>query len=217
MINANTKHFYITSTLPYVNGKPHVGHAMEFIRADILARHKRLLLGEENVFFNTGTDEHGQKIADEAKKKGISPKEYTDQMVETFYDLTKLFNISYNNFIRTTDDYHVKAAQKFWQLVDKNGYIDKRTYQTKYCVGCEMEKTDSELVDGKCPDHLNKEIQLVDEENYFFKASAFSKDLLKYYEKNPVLPDFRLNEIRSLIEREGMKDFSISRLKEKMF
>ena len=210
------KRFYITSTLPYVNGKPHVGHIMEFIRADVIARHKRLLLGDENVFFNTGTDEHGQKIADNAEEAGLTPQEYVDEMVQVFYDATKVFDISYNNFIRTTDDYHIKAAQKFWKIVDKNGYIEKRKYKTKYCVGCEMEKTDSELVDGVCPDHPNKEIQLVDEENYFFKASAFSDDLLKYYKTNPVVPDFRLNEIRSLIEREGMKDFSISRLKEKM-
>ncbi len=211
-----TKKFYLTTTLPYVNGTPHIGHAMEFIRADILARHKRILLGKENVFFNTGTDEHGQKIAIEAKKQGLGPQEYTDKMVKTFYHLTKLFNISYDNFIRTTDDYHIQAAQKFWQLVADNGYIEKRKYQAKYCVGCETEKTDSELVNGKCPDHPSRELELIDEENYFFKASAFSADLLKYYEQNPVLPNFRLNEVRSLIKKEGMRDFSISRLKEKM-
>ncbi len=210
------KKFYVTTTLPYVNGKPHIGHAMEFIRADIIARHKRLLLGNENVFFNTGTDEHGQKIADEAKKQNLTPKEYTDKMVQTFYDLTKLFNISYNNFIRTTDDYHIKSAQAFWKVVDERGYIEKRNYQAKYCVGCEMEKTDSELKDGYCPDHYGKELKLVDEENYFFKASEFTQDLLDYYKNNPVIPDFRLNELRSLIKKNGMKDFSISRLKSKM-
>ena len=105
--------FYITTTLPYVNGKPHIGFAMEIVRADVLARHKRILLGEENVFFNTGTDEHGQKIADKAKELGMSPQEYTDKMSQNFKDLTKTLNISNDNFIRTTDDYHVKAAQKF--------------------------------------------------------------------------------------------------------
>ncbi len=212
----STKRFYITTTLPYVNAKPHVGHIMEFIRADVVARHKRLLLGKENVFFNTGTDEHGQKLADVAESKGLSPGEYVDEMVENYYKTTKLFGISYNNFIRTTDKYHIEAAQKFWQIVDKNGYIEKRQYKVKYCVGCEMEKTDSELKDGFCPDHYGKELENIDEENYFFLASKFTDDLLKYYNKNPVMPEKRLNEIKSLIERKGMKDFSISRLKEKM-
>ncbi len=101
-------------------------------------------------------------------------------------------------------------------MVDKNGFIEKRKYQVKYCVGCELEKTDSELVDGKCPDHPGKELETIDEENYFFKASAFTEKLKEYYKKNPILPEFRQNEIVSLIEREGMKDFSISRLKSKM-
>ena len=216
MTKDNNKTFYITTTLPYVNGSPHIGHAMEFVRADVLARHKRILLGDENVFFNTGTDEHGQKIYQNALDEGMTPKEYTDKMSENFKNLTKKLNISYDNFIRTTDDYHIKAAQKFWKLVDKNGFIEKRKYQVKYCVGCEMEKTDSELVNGFCPDHPKKELQNIDEENYFFKASEFTEKLKEYFKKNPVIPDFRQNEIVSLIEREGMKDFSISRIKEKM-
>ena len=105
--------FYVTSTLPYVNAKPHVGHIMEFIRADVVARHKRLLLGEKNVFFNTGTDEHGQKLADVAKSKGLTPKKYVDEMVENYYQTAKLFGISYDNFILTTDKHHTKAAQEF--------------------------------------------------------------------------------------------------------
>jgi methionyl-tRNA synthetase len=113
MTKNHKQKFYITTTLPYVNGKPHIGHAMEFVRADVLARHKRALLGEKNVFFNTGTDEHGQKIANNAKELNLTPQEYVDKMSENFKDLTKILNISYNNFIRTTDDYHIKAAQKF--------------------------------------------------------------------------------------------------------
>jgi methionyl-tRNA synthetase len=113
MSKEKIKKFYITTTLPYVNGKPHLGHAMEFVRADVLARHRRVLLGEENVFFNTGTDEHGQKIFNQALDLEISPQEYVDQMSENFKELLKKLNISYNNFIRTTDDYHIKAAQKF--------------------------------------------------------------------------------------------------------
>ncbi len=213
MIN---KKFYITTTLPYVNGEPHIGHAMEFIRADIIARHKRLLVGEENVFFNTGTDEYGQKISEKAEEENLIPKEYTDKMVKNFINLHKILNISYDNFIRTTDKHHTEAAQKFWQIVEKNGWIEKKQYKIKYCVGCEMEKTDSELKDGFCPDHPNKELKILDEKNYFFKASFFSEELLKYYKKKPVIPDFRLNEIRVLIKESGIKDFSISRLKEKM-
>ena len=216
MNNNMKKRFYITTTLPYVNGLPHLGHAMEFVRADVLARHKRLLLGNENVFFNTGTDEHGQKIFNNAKDNGLSPQEYTDKMSANFKKLLKDLNISYDNFIRTTDSKHMKAAQKFWELVDKNGFIEKRKYQVKYCVGCEMEKTDSELVDGKCPDHPNKDLEIIDEENYFFKASEFTEKLKDYFKKNPIIPKFRQNEIVSLIEREGMNDFSISRLREKM-
>ncbi len=212
----NNKRFYITTTLPYVNAKPHIGHAVEFIRADILARHKRLLLGNEAVFFNTGVDEYGQKIADKAQQQGLKPQEYCDKIVKTFYQLNKELNISYDNFMRTTDVKHTKTAQKFWKQVQSNGYIEKRLYQAKYCIGCEAEKTDSELVDGFCPNHDGQELQIINEENYFFLASKFSDDLIKYYQTNPVLPDKRLNEIRNLIKTKGMKDFSISRLKEKM-
>ena len=121
------------------------------------------------------------------------------------------------HFIRTTDDWHVRAAQEFWKTCDKNGFIYKKSYQIKYCVGCELEKTDSELDDGKCPIHPNNEIELRDEENYFFKFSSFQKQLLDLYEKRPdfVVPDFRQNEIKLFVER-GLEDFSISRLKSKM-
>lgn len=210
------KKFYITTTLPYTNGKPHVGHALEFARADIIARHKRVLLGDENVFFNTGSDEHGQKIFEKAQELGLTAQEYVDGVVKDIKKLAESLNMSYDNFIRTTDEYHKKAAQKFWEEVDKNGFIEKRKYQVKYCVGCEMEKTDSELVDGFCSDHPGKEMQNIDEENYFFKASEFTEKLKEYFKKDPVTPKFRQNEIVAMIERDGMKDFSISRLKEKM-
>jgi len=216
MINKKQKKFYITTTLPYVNGKPHIGFGMEVVRADVLARHKRTLLGEENVFFNTGTDEHGQKIFQSALDLEISTQEYTDKMSQNFKDMAKILNISYDNFIRTTDEYHIEAVKKFWKIVDKNGFIEKRKYQVKYCVGCEMEKTDSDLKNGICPDHPNTKLELIDEENYFFKASEFTEKLKKYFSKNPVIPAFRQNEIISLIKKDGMKDFSISRLKEKM-
>jgi methionyl-tRNA synthetase len=113
MTNNNQKTFYITTTLPYVNGSPHIGFAMEIIRADILARHKRVILGDENVFFNTGTDEHGQKLSDEAKKQGLTPSQYVNKMSDNFKDLLKPLNISYDYFIRTTDKEHIISAQKF--------------------------------------------------------------------------------------------------------
>lgn len=220
-----TNSFYITTTLPYVNSKPHVGFAMEILRADSVARFKRLM-GYE-VFFNTGTDEHGQKLFDEAVKLNMTPQQYVDMNAEHFKKMATTLDISYDNFIRTTDENHVKAAQEFWKLVaskkdkDGNPLIYKKNYQTKYCVGCELEKQDSDLVDGKCPDHPKGEIQLVDEENYFFRFSSFQEELIKLYDgtheqyQMTVLPDFRLKEVRSFVSG-GLQDFSISRLASKM-
>ena len=211
-----SKSFYITTTLPYVNSDPHIGFAMEIIRADVIVRSKRLQGFE--VFFNTGTDEHGQKLLTEAKKAGKDVKEYVDSYAERFRGLIDLLQISPDvHFIRTTDDSHQKSAQELWKVCDKNGFIYKKAYKIKYCVGCELEKTDSELNDGRCIIHPNLEIEIIDEENYFFKFSAFQKQLLDLYSKRPdfVIPDFRLNEIKMFVER-GLEDFSISRLKSKM-
>ncbi|MDB5204834.1 MAG: metG [Candidatus Taylorbacteria bacterium] len=211
-----SKNFYITTTLPYVNNDPHIGFAMEIVRADAITRAKKLQGFE--VFFNTGTDEHGQKLLTDATNAGKDVKAYVDEYAAKFKGLKELLNIVDDvHFIRTTDEHHVKAAQKFWEICNANGYIYKKNYQSKYCVGCELEKTDSELVDGKCPIHPNKEIELRDEENYFFKFSAFGDKLLKLYEENPslVIPDFRFNEIKSFVKN-GLEDFSISRLKSKM-
>jgi methionyl-tRNA synthetase len=210
------KNIYITTTLPYVNSDPHVGFAMEIIRADALARYYTLT--GNNVFFNTGTDEHGLKIWQNAKDAGVDTKSYVDSYAEKFKGLSDILNLHDDiHFIRTTDENHKKAAQEFWKLVDKNGYIYKANYEAKYCVGCELEKTDSELVDGRCPIHPNKDLELISEENYFFRFSDFTQPLLDFYEKNKnfVLPDFRFNEIKKFVER-GLRDFPISRVKEKM-
>lgn len=212
----NKKTFYITTTLPYVNAPLHLGHATEFIRADIIARHKRILMGDESVFFNIGTDEHGQKIFDKAMTEGVSAQKYTDKMSEKVRILSNKMNISHDNFMRTTDESHKKSAQKFWEVIDNKGYIEKRKYEVKYCVGCELEKTDSELLDGFCSDHPGKNLETINEENYFFLASNFTEDLKKFYKSNPIIPKFRQNEIENLINEKGMKDFSISRIKEKM-
>lgn len=210
------KNFYITTTLPYVNADPHVGFAMEIIRADVIARNKKL--NGYNVFFNTGTDEHGAKIHRNAVSQGIDPQKYVDDLSIKFKDLIPLLGVSSDvKFIRTTDSHHVKSAQEFWNLCNKNGFIYKKNYKIKYCVGCELEKTESELVDGKCPIHPLMIIDEIEEENYFFKFSEFQKPLLELYSNNPdfVVPSFRFNEIKAFVER-GLQDFSISRLKTKM-
>jgi methionyl-tRNA synthetase len=215
------KLFYITTTLPYVNSEPHIGFAMEIIRADIIARVKNLQ--GYDVFFNTGTDEHGAKIYENALAKYLTPQEYVDGAVLKFKELSFLLNLATNitgiryNFIRTTDEDHLKSAQSFWEKCLSSGDIYKKNYKIKYCVGCELEKTDSELVDGKCPLHTNREIEIREEENYFFKFSKYQKTLLDLYESKPnfVVPDFRQNEIKKFVER-GLEDFSISRLKSKM-
>jgi len=209
------KKFYITTTLPYVNAEPHIGFALEIIQADVLARFHKLV-GEE-VFFNFGTDEHGQKIYQKAIDQSKDPQEYCDEYAAKFDALKKALNLSYTNFIRTTDSKHIAAAQEFWRLCDKNGDIYKKLYKTKYCVGCELQKTDSELVNGKCPLHPNADLEIIEEENYFFKFSKYQKTLLDFYDKNPefVIPQGKFNEIKSFV-KEGLQDFSISRLKSKM-
>ncbi len=207
--------FYITTTLPYVNAEPHIGFAREIIEADVLARFHRLK-GDE-VFFNTGTDEHGLKIYKKAEESGKDVQAYCDDMAPEFDKLKQALNLSYDNFIRTTDPKHAAAAQEFWKLCEKNGDIYKKNYKIKYCVGCELEKTDSELIDGKCPDHPNMELEIIKEENYFFRFSAYQEKLLELYKNNPdfVLPKKRLNEVRNFVAH-GLEDFSISRLKNKM-
>ncbi len=207
--------FYITTTLPYVNAEPHIGFAMEIIRADTLARMHKLL--GDDVFFNTGTDEHGQKIYQKAVEAGMDPQAYCDEYAAKFGKLKTALNLSYNNFIRTTDEHHVKAAQEFWKLCETKGDIYKKIYKVKYCVGCELEKTDSELVEGKCPLHPNQELDNIEEENYFFKFSNYQQRLLDLYESQAyfVVPEFRQNEMKTFVKA-GLIDFSISRLKSKM-
>jgi methionyl-tRNA synthetase len=212
----DSKNFYITTTLPYVNANPHMGHALEFVRADVIARYKKLQ--GFDVFFNTGTDEHGQKIYQKAKEEGKTTQEYVDFYTNKVKELLKLLGVSEDiNFVRTTDTHHILAAQEFWKRCDQNGYIYKKNYQIKYCVGCELEKSDSDLVDGKCPDHPNLTIEIIDEENYFFKFSVFGEKLLALYKAHPdfVIPETRFHEIQSFVTR-GLQDFSISRLKSKM-
>jgi len=207
--------FYLTTTLPYVNAEPHIGFALEIVAADVIARYHRLM--GEQVVFNTGTDEHGQKIYQQAQAAHQNPQAYCDEYAVKFSSLKTQLNLSYSHFIRTTDSHHITAAQEFWRRCSAKGDIYKKAYKTKYCVGCELEKTDSELLDGRCPLHPNKDLEVREEENYFFRFSKYQTALLSHYEQHPefVLPSFRLKEIKSFVAG-GLQDFSISRLKAKM-
>lgn len=210
------KKFYITTTLPYVNADPHIGFALEITQADIIARYHKEILGEEAIF-NTGTDEHGQKIYQKALEAGKEPQIYANEYAAKFGKLKTALNLSYTNFIRTTDARHIVAAQEFWKRCDKSGDIYKKNYKIKYCVGCELEKTEGELEKGKCAIHRNLELEIREEENYFFKFSKYQKPLMELYKQNPefVVPEFRFNEIKKFVNW-GLRDFSISRLKAKM-
>lgn len=209
------KKTYITTTLPYVNAEPHIGFALEIIQADTLARF--FCSRGEEVIFNTGTDEHGQKIYNQALAAGLDPKAYCDEYAKKFDGLKKSLNLTYTNFIRTTDPAHILAAQEFWRRCDAAGDIYKKEYEIKYCVGCELEKTDSELNNGRCPIHPNLELEIRREENYFFRFSKYQAALLKLYAEHPdfVIPQSRLGEIKNFVAA-GLNDFSISRLKSKM-
>ena len=209
------QNFYITTTLPYVNADPHIGFAMEIIQADVLARYQ-CLLGND-VIFNTGVDEHGLKIYRKSQEHGVDPQMYCDEYAAKFGDLKQALNLKYTNFIRTTNSEHKAAAQEFWRRCSANGDIYKKEYQVKYCVGCELEKTDSELVDGRCPIHPKMDLELISEENYFFNFKKYQQPLLDLYTDRPdfVIPKNRLEEIKKFVER-GLEDFSISRLKSKM-
>lgn len=206
---------YITTTLPYVNAEPHIGHALEFVQADALSRYFRNKIGKENVFFNVGTDEHGQKIFEEAEKEGLTVQEFVDKYAQRFKDFCELFYVEYDYFYRTSAKEHYKAAQEFWKRCDKKGDIYKKKYKGLYCVGCERYITEKELVDGKCPDH-NRVPELKEEENYFFKLTKYKKTLLEWLDKNPdvLKPKRKLVELKAIIEE--TEDISISRLKENL-
>ncbi|MFA4942807.1 MAG: methionine--tRNA ligase [Patescibacteria group bacterium] len=212
---SENKNFYITTTLPYINAEPHIGFAAEIVRADVIARFKRLT--GHQVWFNTGTDEHGLKIFRKAQEAKMETQEYCDGLAAKFNDLKKLLNLSYDNFIRTTDQHHMAAAQEFWNRCLAKGDIHKKNYQVKYCVGCELEKTESELVNGHCEFHPDKELEIIEEENYFFRFSNYQKPLLDLYNNTPnlIIPHHRFTEIKNFVEG-GLQDFSISRLRTKM-
>ncbi len=200
---------YLTTTLPYVNADPHIGFALEIIHADALARYWRLM-GHE-VFFTTGTDEHGQKIAGKADEKAQPRQEYVDHYAGEFNKLKETLNLSYDAFIRTTNPDHKKAAQELWKRCEAQGDIYKKKYKGLYCVGDEMFMKESDLVDGKCPNHPNLELQEIEEENYFFALSKYQAYLEEYLSREGgILPEWRRQEALNFVKG-GLEDFSISR------
>lgn len=202
--------YYITTPIYYPSANFHIGHCYTTIIADSIARYQRLK--EKDVFFLTGTDEHGQKIENKAKEKGVTPKEYVDEIVENAKDLWKSLGISYDKFIRTTDEYHEKAVQKIFDKLYEQGdiYLDK--YKGLYCTPCESFWTETQLVDGKCPD-CGREVNLVEEESYFFRLSKYQKRIEELYKTNPefIKPESRKNEMINNFLKPGLDDLCVSR------
>lgn len=203
------KTFYITTPIYYPSGKAHIGHSYCTVATDAIARYKRMQ--GYDVMFLTGTDEHGQKIELNAAKAGVTPKEYVDEIVAGFQELWKLLNISNDRFIRTTDDYHVKAVQKIFKELYDRGEIYKGKYEGWYCTPCESFWTETQLKDGKCPD-CGREVKWAEEEAYFFKLGNYADRLLKLYEDQPdfIQPESRKNEMIQFIKN-GLDDLCVSR------
>ena len=203
------KTFYITTPIYYPSGNPHIGNCYTTVACDSIARYKRMQ--GYDVMFLTGTDEHGQKIEMKAAEKGVTPKEYVDEIVEIFKNLWSFMNISYDRYIRTTDDYHVEAVQKIFKALYDKGYIYKGEYKGKYCTPCESFWTDSQLVDGKCPD-CGREVVEAKEEAYFFKMSPFAERIEKLLTETDYLrPKTRATELVNNFIKPGLEDLCVSR------
>ena len=204
------KKFYITTPIYYPSANFHIGHCYTTIIADAIARYKRLC--GYDVFYLTGTDEHGQKIQKKAIEAGVTPQEYVDKIVDNAKDLWKSLNISYDKFIRTTDQEHVECVQKIFEKLYKQGDIYKDEYRGLYCTPCESFWTETQLVDGKCPD-CGRDVVEVSEEAYFFRLSKYQDRLIKYYEENPefIEPESRKNEMINNFIKPGLDDLCVSR------
>lgn len=202
--------FYITTPIYYPSDKLHIGHSYCTVATDVMARYKRLQ--GYDVMFLTGTDEHGVKIQQKAEAAGVTPQQYVDNIVAGIQDLWKMMNISNDRFIRTTDDYHVESVKKIFKKLYEQGDIYKGTYKGKYCTPCESFWTETQLVDGKCPD-CGREVVDAEEEAYFFRLSAYADRLVKYYEEHPdfLLPTSRLNEMVNNFIKPGLEDLCVSR------
>ncbi len=204
------KKFYITTPIYYPSDKLHIGHAYCSVMTDAMARYKRMQ--GYDVMFLTGTDEHGQKIEQKAKEAGVTPQQYVDQVVAGIKDLWKLMNVSYDKFIRTTDDYHVRAVQQIFTQLYEQGDIYKGHYEGWYCTPCESFWTQTQLVDGKCPD-CGREVQKTKEEAYFFRLSKYQDRILKLFEEHPEFlePESRRNEMINNFIKPGLEDLCVSR------
>lgn len=207
--------FYITTPIYYVNANPHIGHAYTTIAADCLARYYRKQ--GTDVYFLTGTDEHGQKIEKAAEQLKLSPKEFTDRISPKFRELWQILNVSNDDFIRTTDQRHVDAVQKFWEILKANDEIYEGEYGGWYCVPDEMFWMESQLVDGKCPD-CGRGVDFIKEKNYFFRLSKYQDWLLQYLKDNPafVFPQTRYNEVVGFLENNKLTDLCVSRPKSRL-
>lgn len=205
-----SKNFYITTPIYYVNGDPHVGSAYTTIAADVMARYKKTQ--GYDVYFLTGTDEHGQKVEETAKVKGMTPQEWTDLMAPRFVEMWKALNIKNDDFIRTTQERHKKAVKKILQTVWEKGDIYKGEYEGKYCVSCETFVPENQIVGDNCCPDCGKQLRMVKEESYFFRMSKYQDALLKHIDEHPdfILPRSRRNEVISFI-KQGLQDLSISR------
>ncbi len=207
---SNNKKFYITTAIAYASSKPHIGNAYDIVLADMIARYKKQQ--GYDVFFMTGSDEHGQKIEEKAKEANITPKEYVDKAASVIKGVWDSLNTEYDKFIRTTDQDHEKAIQKIFTKLYEQGDIYKGHYEGKYCVPCESFFTPSQLVDGKCPD-CGREVIDSKEEAYFLKLSKYQDKLLEYYEQNPdfIMPESRKNEMINNFLKPGLSDLCVSR------
>lgn len=201
--------FYITTPIYYPSGNPHIGHCYTTVACDSIARYKRMQ--GYDVMFLTGTDEHGLKIEQKAKEQGITPKQYVDEIVEIFKKLWKYMNVDYDRYIRTTDDYHIESVQKIFKALYDKGYIYKGEYSGNYCTPCESFWTDSQLVDGKCPE-CGREVKEAKEEAYFFKMSPFAERLEKLLTETDYLqPKTRATELVNNFIKPGLEDLCVSR------
>ena len=209
-IRMEKKKFYITTAIAYTSGKPHIGNTYEIVLADAIARFRRMQ--GYDVFFQTGTDEHGQKIELKAQEAGVTPKEFVDQVSGEIKRIWDLMNTSYDKFIRTTDDYHEKQVQKIFKKLYDQGDIYKGSYEGLYCTPCESFWTESQLVDGKCPD-CGREVQPAKEEAYFFRMSKYADRLIDHINSHPefIQPVSRKNEMMNNFLLPGLQDLCVSR------
>ncbi|MBI4335968.1 MAG: methionine--tRNA ligase [Candidatus Omnitrophica bacterium] len=209
--------FYITTPLYYVNASPHIGHSYTNIAADCLARYFRRAIGGDKVWFLTGTDEHGQKIQRAADAAGLEPKEFADKMIAQFKDLWKALDISYDDFIRTTEERHVKTVQKVLEILHRKGDIYEDKYEGLYCTPCETFWLESQAPDRLCPD-CKRPLERITETNYFFKLSKYQDWLISYIEKHPdfIKPKIRYNEVLSFLKLNKLADLCVSRPRERL-